>query len=329
MKVYGALEQAGVEILNALPAVSDAFEGRQMILDDGNVYIFFQSEWRLRGSLTQAVKSIPSQDPLDDAGDILALDVDGHINTGFIRDTDKVPDQSGATAGQVLTTDGTTQTWEDSTGGLVVEYKNTDFTAEFGKHYLVDTAAQVVNIALPEISGLTSGQRELAKMRFSDYARNWHNNNAVVTPAVGDKVYTGGVDEPWNLDVALTWLQIQAGQTNEWNMDHVFQAVESQFGNNKTKFISGDPYVLTEDDLNVYIAIASGGAAVNIEVPMGLGKSGDTFTVIKGISDPVSFVPAVGVDINSTGSFTLGGQWATATIIQILPDTWVLTGEIE
>lgn len=333
MKVHGPLEQAGYEVLTSLPADVDSFPGRIVALNDGNIYTYFEGEWKLTGSLTQAVKTQPSIDPADDAGDILGLDTDGKLNSGFLRDTDKLPDQSGATDGQVLTTTTGVATWEDPAGGgggLEVEYRNTDFTAEFGKHYLVDTGSNIVNVTLPSIAAVPVEEQGNAKCRFSDEGRSWHVNSMNLIPASGDKIYDADVDETYECDVMLTWVQIQRSADTIWNMDHVFQPIENPFSNNAiANDITSPTYTFVETDLNALMQYTENSANnIDMTIPAGLGDIGDTLTVIKGGTGDVNFLPDVGVTINGTGgATTMGGQYSVVTAIQRATNIWVLTGE--
>jgi hypothetical protein len=82
------------------------------------------------------------------------------------------------------------------------------------------------------------------------------------------------------------------------------------------------------DNLKLVTITTSGDSTVTI--PPNVFPVGALILVVQGGAGQVSFVAGSGVIINSADSaLTLTGQYATATIIQTVANTWLLTGSIE
>jgi len=99
-------------------------------------------------------------------------------------------------------------------GGLITEFKSASFTAELGKHYVVDATSGVITVTLPDAE-------DEGVIRFSDVGVTWSLTNYVrLTPASGDSVDGNAADEVMDLDVVDAWIQIMGNTSSgNWTMD--------------------------------------------------------------------------------------------------------------
>jgi len=98
-------------------------------------------------------------------------------------------------------------------GGLVTEYQNSNFTAEVGKHYLVDTSGGAVAVTLPD-----GGDGDV--IRFSDAAKSWATNAMTITPDVSDSIDGDTPGATFGGDTDAGWMLLAFDNTSSnWVVD--------------------------------------------------------------------------------------------------------------
>ena len=338
MHVYGSMKYAGFEVLNALPPVAEGFEGRVVQLDDGNIFGFHQGEWLLQGSLTQSVTSQPSVDPLDDAGDILALDVDGKLNSGFIRDDARLPAQSDpATVNQFLQSDGTNANWVTFAGsGLNPVFIDETYAGSYqtGDNYIMGHST-AFTINLPPA---TDGDR-IGFMNSSE-AASWADENVTL---VADGSDTIDGDPTLICDVDRVWVELYA-EAGNWQTRDPFQPVGGGgSGGFAPVFVtSADSPIIPNSNTN-YITDTTGGMIDFQLQDVNSTFQGFSFQVSDGYANaatgekgnwhinPVRLIPAGSDEIDEDGNatFLCDVQNSNCTIIaEFGQSRWVVEDDI-
>jgi hypothetical protein len=102
-------------------------------------------------------------------------------------------------------------------GGLSPQSKSTNFTAESGIHYLIDTSGGAVTVTLP------TGE-DGARIRFSDSDNTFATNNVTINRAGSDTInYAGLNDTQLKLDINSSWTELTWDTANSrWLVDTAF-----------------------------------------------------------------------------------------------------------
>jgi hypothetical protein len=127
-------------------------------------------------------------------------------------------------------------------------------------------------------------------------------------------------------------LYVDAEQYNYLREDVVSATADIEGLKKIESVVESASYILAlTDNLKLVIVTTAGASTVTVPPESDVAwPEGATIVVCQGGAGQVTVTPGSGVTINSLDSATkLTGQWASASLVKIDTDTWLLSGNIE